>query len=144
MVLPLEYPNSLYSPAPLVDLSDRAERERLSPGAVTAFFRMMETWGVRDEDARQLLGGVSNGAYYAMKKQPERVLDEDRLRRVSLLLGVFKALNILYDEALADRWMQLPNRNRLFGGSTPLSYLLVGGLPAFITLRRLLDARRSG
>jgi hypothetical protein len=144
MVQSLEYPKSLYSPAPLVDLSDRAERERLSPAAVKAFFRVMECWAVRDEDARALLGGVSNGAYYAMKKQPERVLDEDRLLRLSLVVGVFKALNILYDQPLADRFMQLPNRNRLFGGSTPLAFAIAGGLPALFTLRRLLDARRAG
>ncbi|MCB9727840.1 MAG: DUF2384 domain-containing protein [Deltaproteobacteria bacterium] len=144
MTVALEYPKGLYGPSPLVDLSDRTVRERLGPAAVKAFFRIMEAWGVRDEQARRLLGGMSNGAFYALKKQPERTLDEDRLRRVSLLVGIFKALNILYDEALADRWMQLPNRNRLFGGETPLDYLMSGGLPAFLTLRRLLDARRAG
>ncbi|MEZ4269540.1 MAG: antitoxin Xre/MbcA/ParS toxin-binding domain-containing protein [Myxococcota bacterium] len=140
----LEYPETRYHAAPMVDLSSRDERERLGPPAVRAFFRIMDAWSVRDEEARLLLGGMSNGAYYAMKKQPERVLDEDRLRRVSLIVGIFKALNILYDEALADRWMQLPNRNRLFSGHTPLSFVITGGLPAMATLRRLLDARRGG
>ena len=74
----------------------------------------MDRWGVRDEDARQLLGGVSNGTFYAMKKDPERALDEDKLRRISYLVGIFKALNILHGETLADRWMTLPNRNRIF------------------------------
>jgi hypothetical protein len=40
--------------------------------------------------------------------------------------------------------MTLPNRNRIFGGTTPLEYLIRGGLPAFQTVRRLLDARRGG
>ena len=40
--------------------------------------------------------------------------------------------------------MQLPNKNRLFEGRTPLEYLIRGGLPAFMHLRRLLDARRGG
>ena len=91
-----------------------------------------------------MLGGMSNGAFYELKKQPDRVLDEDRLRRVSLLVGIFKALHVLYDETLADEWMLLPNTNRLFDGNTPLSFLVRGGLPAFLTLRRLLDARRGG
>ncbi len=34
--------------------------------------------------------------------------------------------------------------NVVFGGKTPLSYLLEGGLPAMQTLRQLLDARRGG
>lgn len=140
----LAYPTSRYGPAPVVDLSDPAERGRLSPPAIRTFLNILEKWGVRDEDARQLLGGVSNGAFYAMKKDPDRILDEDRLRRISYLIGIFKALNILHGEALADRWMTLPNRNRIFAGATPVEYLIRGGLPAFATVRRLLDARRGG
>ena len=111
---------------------------------IGVFLNIMAHWRVRDEDSRYLLGGVSNGTFYAMKKAPEHLLDEDRLRRISYLIGIFKALNILYGEVLADRWMQLPNRNRIFGGLTPLAYLIRGGLPAFETVRRLLDARRGG
>ncbi len=139
----LAYPHSSYHP-PLVDLADKSERDRLSAGATTAFFNIMAAWSVRDEDARALLGGVSNGTFYALKKGTGKPLDEDRLRRISYLIGIFKALNILHGPVLADRWMQLPNANRIFGGSTALAYLVKGGLPAFQTLRRLLDARRGG
>ena len=144
MPMALAYPATRYDPAPLVDLSDPAERERLSPAAVRIFLNIMDRWGVRDENARQLLGGMSNGAFYAMKKDADRVLDEDKLRRISYLVGIFKALNILHGEALADRWMTLPNRNRIFGGATPVEHLIRGGLPAFQMVRRLLDARQGG
>ncbi|MGE0311495.1 MAG: antitoxin Xre/MbcA/ParS toxin-binding domain-containing protein [Lautropia sp.] len=140
----LSYPRTRYGPSAIVDLSDPRERERLGPAAARGFLKIVEHWHVRDEDARRLLGNMSNGAFYELKKHPERLTDEDRLRRASLLIGIFKALNVLYDESLADRWMQLPNTNRLFGGRTPLAYLLEGGLPAFVALRRLLDARRGG
>jgi hypothetical protein len=139
------YPATRYEPSPLVDLTSAAARERLSPSALKAFFSIMEGWKVRDEDARALLGGVTNGPYYEMKKQPAaRVLDADRLLRVSYLIGIFKALNILHGRALADEWMQLPNTNRIFGGSTPLAYVLKGGVTAMQTVRRLLDSRRGG
>ena len=62
------YPASRYEVAPLIDLSDRTERERLSADAVRAFFNIMVHWKIRDDDARRLLGGMSNGAYYALKK----------------------------------------------------------------------------
>jgi len=144
MTVRLTYPATRYDPAPLIDLTDRRERERLSPGAARAFLNILARWNLRDEDARQLLGGMSNGAFYELKKNPDRLLDEDKLRRVSYLIGIFKALNILYSEELADRWMQLPNKNRIFAGGTPLAYLTKGGLPAFQTVRRLLDGRRGG
>lgn len=138
------YPRSRHTPPPLVDLGDRAARERLSRPALRAFFNIMGRWQVRDEDARALLGGVTNGPYYELKRRPDRVLDVDRLTRVSLLIGIFKALNVLYSEALADRWVHLPNTNRVFAGVSPLAYMLQGGLPAILNVRRLLDARRAG
>lgn len=144
MPMPLAYPATQQGPAPLIDLSSRAERDRLSSDAIRAFFNIMERWKIKDSDARLLLGDMSNGGYYALKKKPDRALDEDRLRRISYLVGIFKALNILYSEKLADQWIQLSNKNRIFGGRTPLSYMIRGGLPAFQTVRRLLDARRGG
>jgi hypothetical protein len=138
------YPATRYEASPLVDLNEKSERERVSPAAIRTFFNIMERWEVRDEDARQLLGGVSNGPFYEMKKNADRVLETDRLLRVSYLIGIFKALNILYSETLADRWIQLANSNRIFGGQAPLAYMMKGGLPAMQIVRRLLDARRGG
>ncbi len=144
MALSADYPTTRYEPSPLVDLTAKAERERLSPAAVSAFFKIAARWGVRDEDAKLLLGGVSNGPYYEMKRNLDRVLDSDRLLRISYLVGIFKALNFLYSRKLADAWVRLPNSNRIFKGQTPLAYMLQGGLPAMQTVRRLLDARRGG
>ena len=138
------YPATRYELSPLVNLSTKGERERLSPSALKAFLSIMQKWEVRDEDARALLGGMSNGQFYAIKKKPERTLDADVLTRISYLVGIFKALNVLYSEKLADAWVQLPNANRIFGGQTALAYMINGGLPAMQTVRRLLDARRGG
>ncbi len=144
MAIPQNYPATRYAPSPLVDLASKAERGRLSRSALKAFFNIMEKWQVRDEDARALLGGISNGPFYEMKKDPDKVLDADKLTRVSYLVGIFKALNILYSEELADAWVQLPNTNRIFGGQTPLAYMMRGGISAMEVVRRLLDARRGG
>jgi hypothetical protein len=140
----LAYPATRYNPSPLVDLTARSERERLSAPALRAFFNIAARWQIRDEDARALLGGVSNGPYYQMKKNPDRVLDADTLLRVSYLIGIFKALHILHSEPLADEWVRLPNANRIFAGKSPLAYMRAGGLPAIEIVRRLLDARRGG
>jgi hypothetical protein len=144
MALAPRYPATRYEPSPLVDLSTKAERERLSPAAIKAFLNIMAKWRVRDEDARALLGGISNGQFYEMKKNPERTLDVDALTRISSLIGIFKALNILHSEKLADAWVQRANTNRIFGGQAPLAYMIKGGLPAMQTVRRLTDARRGG
>jgi hypothetical protein len=141
----LTYPATRYQASPVVDLASRTERERLSPSALKAFFNIMGKWKVRDEQARSLLGGVSNGPYYEMKRHPEgRLLDEDTLLRTSYLIGIFKALNVLHKTELADEWVNLANTNRIFSGTTPLAYMIKGGIPAMQTVRRLLDARRGG
>jgi uncharacterized protein (DUF2384 family) len=140
------YPESGYSSPLPPDLSRLEERRRLSPAAVKALFKIVDRWKVSDEAARLLLGGISNGAYYQLKANPgnTKTQDQDRLVRISYLIGIFKALNILYGQRLADQWMQLPNTNPIFAGRTPLDYILRGGAPAMDTVRRLLDARRGG
>jgi hypothetical protein len=140
----LLYPETRYRPEAHVDLADRARRVRLSAPALKAFLDIMARWKVRDEDARTLLGGVSNGPFYELKKRPERVLDADTLTRISYLIGIYKALHILHSDELADEWMRLPNGNTIFAGGTPIDYVLRGGLPALQTVRRLLDFRRKG
>jgi hypothetical protein len=137
-------PASRHRPAPLADLGSREAPERLSPAALKAFFNLAAKWRLRDEDARALLGGVSNGPFYEMKRNPDRTLDVDRLTRISYLLGIFKALAILHSDALADQWVQRPNSNPLFAGQAPLAYMIGGGLPAMQNVRRLVDARRAG
>ena len=141
----LSYPVTRYAPAEIVDLSSKEERKRLSASGLKALFKIAECWKLRSEEVRELLGGVANGSYFEMKKNPEsKVLDADQMYRVSYLIGIFKALNILHSQPLADEWVRLPNSNRIFGGRTPLEYMIRGGVSAMQTVRRLLEARRGG
>src|SRR3972149_3120880 len=142
--IPFAYPASRFEPAPLVDLNSKAERERLSRSALRGFFKIVERWKLRDEDARELLGGLSSSAYYEWKKNPDRILDVDRITRISYLVGTYKALHILYGDKLAAEWGKLPNSNAIFAGRAPLAYMLAGGFVAMQTVRKLLDARRGG
>jgi Protein of unknown function (DUF2384) len=126
------------------DLSDKEVQKHMGAPAVRAFLKICELWELRDEDARQLLGGMSNGAFYELKRKARGTPDQDRLTRISILVGIFKALNILYSKKLADRWVQLANQNPIFGGVTPLAYMVKGGQPAMMRVRQLLDSRRGG
>ncbi|QBE66615.1 antitoxin Xre/MbcA/ParS toxin-binding domain-containing protein [Pseudoduganella lutea] len=141
---PYIYPTSRYEPVAPVDLNDREQRERLSQSALKGFFKLKDAWNVRDDDARELLGGPSSSAFYEWKRNPARVLEVDRITRISYLLGIYKSLHIIYGDKLADEWVHLPNKNAIFKGSTPLAYMLAGGLLAMQTVRKLVDARRGG
>jgi hypothetical protein len=89
-------------------------------------------------------GGISSGSFYGLKNRAAKTLGQDQLTRISLLIGIYKALNILYSQKLADAWIALPNTNPMFGGDSPLIYAKRGGIPAFLRVRQLLDARRGG
>jgi hypothetical protein len=128
--VPFAYPASRFEPTALVDLNSKAERERLSRSALRGFFRIAGRWKLRDEDARE--------------KNPERILEVDRITRISYLVGIYKALHVLYGDKLADEWVSLPNSNAIFAGRTPLAYMIAGGLLAMQVVRKLLDARRGG
>ena len=143
-MLTYAYPKSRFEPAVLVDLNARDERERLSQSALKGFFKLAAAWKLRDDDARQLLGGVSSSTWYEWKKHPGRVLEVDCITRISYLLGIYKALHILYGDQLADQWVSMPNTNLIFGGISPLAFMLSGGMPAMQMVRQLLDARRGG
>lgn len=144
MSLAYAYPRSRFEPTAVPDLNTRPERERLSKSALKGFFKLAAAWKLRDEDARELLGGLSSSAFYEWKKNPDRVLEVDRITRISYLIGIYKALHILYGDKLADEWVSLLNKNAIFMGRTPLAYMQAGGLLAMQTVRKLLDARRGG
>lgn len=128
----------------LPDLADPATRARLSPAAMVAFFSIVEKWQLKNEDAMALLGGISHGRYFELKRHRKGLLSQDELTRISLLIGIFKALNILFGQRLANQWTSRPNSNPMFNGAPPLQYISRGGVPALMGVRRLLDSRRGG
>ena len=142
MVIPSQSAAGFRADLP-ADLSDRQIQKRLSPAARKAFFKLASAWKIRDEEAKQLLGGISNGASYQMKAgETKTPLDQDRMTRVSLLVGIFKVLNLLYSQKLADVWISLPNYDPMFDGESPLAYRVKGGQPAMMRVRQWLDSRR--
>lgn len=126
------------------DLSNKEVQKRLSRSAIPAFFKITRAWQLREEAERQLLGGVSNGVFYQLKQGQNKRIDQDKLTRISLLLGIFRALNLLYSRKLADAWVNLPDSNPMLEGEAPLTYMMRGGVPALVRVRQLLDARRGG
>ena len=109
------------------------------------FLNIAEVWGLSTEEQRALLGWPPESTYYKYKTGQVAALPYDMLMRISLVLGIYQALQILYPEpGLADRWVKLPNSNPLFGGGPALTLMTKGGTDGLYQVRRLLDGRRSG
>ena len=138
------YPQSRFEPSAMIDLWSGEKRARLSPSALKVFFNIMQRWQLKDDEARELLGSVSSSTYYEMKKNPFKTLGVDRITRVSYLIGIHKALHVLYGDPLADRWVKMPNTNMLFSAHSPLELMMQGGIVAMQQVKALLDSRCCG
>jgi uncharacterized protein (DUF2384 family) len=125
------------------DLSRLETRERLSQSAVDGFFAIIEKWDLKMEQARALLGGIPRSTLHKYKTAAG-TRSQDELMRISYIVGIYKALHILFNDELADEWMKRPNDNPLFSGATPLEYAVKTGIPGLHQIRRLLDAARGG
>jgi hypothetical protein len=133
----------LFDRAP--DLTDPTQRERLSASAIKAFIKIADKWDLTEAQARGLLGGIVSSTYHGWKKEPKgRKLEQDTLMRISLVIGIFKALNIYFGKPWADRWVTLKNRGAMFGGGTPIDYMIHRGQPGMAQVRQMLDTWRGG
>ena len=146
MATALAFPNVIgYSFDVAPDLSKAEIRRQLSPGGLRTFVNIAEKWELTEAQARGLLGGVASSTYHAWTTKPAgKQLDQDTLTRISLVIGIYKALNIYFNKPLADRWITLGNRGPMFAGSSPLEYMVQNGLPGMLDVRRMLDAWRGG
>jgi hypothetical protein len=123
-----------------IDLAAAPDQDAV---ALRAFFRLAELWGLSMEQARLLLGRPSRATMYNWKAGKARTVSHDTLRRISYLLGIYKALQILYqDPQLADSWIRRPNA--AFGGQSALERMLAGDVADLAAVRAHLDAARGG
>ena|SRR6266496_3858661 len=134
-----------FPPVPAAKRRDPQVRRQMSGPAMRTFFNVVEAWKLNNEEQRALLGWPPESTFYNYKAGKVSTLPYDTLMRISLVLGIYKDLQILYPEpALAHQWVKLPNRSPLFGGRTAMVLMSEGGMDALYRVRRLLDGRRGG
>jgi hypothetical protein len=123
---------------------DPQTRKRLSGPALRTFFNVAAAWGLTVTEQRGLLGWPAASTYHKYKSGDHGTLAFDTLTRLSLILGIYKNLQMLYPEPeFADAWIRMPNSHPLFGGRRALDVMIDGGIDGLYRVRRLLDARRG-
>lgn len=129
---------------PLEALADRAVSKEISPAAVRLFLRIAERWDLSVEQRQILLGGISRQTYYNWRDGKAAALSRDQLERISLVLGIYKGLKLLFaDDAGAWRWFTAGNRDLPFAGVSPLAAMLRGSIDDLYGVRRYIDAWRG-
>jgi hypothetical protein len=117
---------------------------RMASAGLRTFFRIAALWDLTVEEQVTLLGSPSRSTYFKWKKEGTASLPRDVLERLSYVLGIYKALQLLLpDEASADSWIRRPNDAQPFGGRSALDRMLAGGVADLYEVRRYLDAERG-
>jgi len=92
----------------------------------------------------KLLGIASRSTFFKWRRERNPKLPRDTLERLSYLLGIYKALQILLPEArAADEWIRKPNSAAPFGGRPALERMLSGQVADLYVVRQYLDAERG-
>jgi hypothetical protein len=121
------------------------DAQRLSSAALQAFFNLTARWGLTAAQERILLGSPPESTFFKWKaERTARRLGRDTLERISYLMGIAKALNILLPSPrAADEWVKKPNAAPLLHGRSALDRMLGGSLVDLADVRRYLDAQRG-
>lgn len=126
-------------PAPAID------RKVLSGPALRTFLRIAGLWDLSVDEQMTLLGVTARSTFFKWKKDPDTALPRDTLERISYILGVYKALQILLpDDKAADEWVRRPNDAPPFSGNSALDRMLSGQVADLFVVRQYLDAQRGG
>jgi hypothetical protein len=115
-----------------------------APIIIEAVARTVDLWEMKNTEAAALFD-VPLATWNRMKAGQFRgVLDNDKLTRASLIIGIFKGLRLLFNGPLQYGWPRMPNAGAPYTGQTPLAYMIAGGIPAMMKVRSHIDALRGG
>jgi uncharacterized protein (DUF2384 family) len=132
-LLPVDTAPEDFVPGPITD----AEGVALFSAAVNLF----RLWGIIDEEAAILLD-LPVRTYRRWKAGDLGRIDRDGKARLSNILGIHKALRIIFREPQrAYAWIKAPNA--AFANRTALDVMLGGELTDLMRVRRYLDAERG-
>lgn len=119
--------------------------ERTGEVALKAFFNIARVWKLDGNAQRVLLGDVARSTFYKWKKSPRVAVSKDTLERISYIVGIYRALQVLLPNTqAADAWVKKPNAAPLFGGASALDRMLAGNVSDLFVVRQYLDAQRGG
>src|SRR4051794_104313 len=130
----IEANEAAFVPGPISD----AEADAMFRAAIALFGH----WKLTDEQAAILLD-LPLRTYRRWKAERKGRFDRDGRARLSNLMGIHKALRIVFREPERGyAWVRKPNA--AFGGGAALDVMLNGDLTDLMRVRRYLDAERGG
>lgn len=116
----------------------------LGTAGLRTVFRIADEWGLSTAQLMVLLGDPSRTTFFRWKAGEVAQVSRDLLERLSYLVGIYKALQILLPQGdHANAYLKRPNTAPLFAGRTPLQVMLGGQVADLFQVREYLDAQRG-
>ncbi len=125
----------------LVLKRDAADRQGV---ALKAFAQIAVAWSLTLREAAALADMSESTWKRARKPGFAGDLTRDQMLRLSALIGLYKSLELYFDQPISREWVKLPNRGPAFDGSRPVDAMIAGGLPKIMRVRGYMDALRGG
>ncbi len=100
-----------------------ASKEAAAAGGagLRAFTRIAELWHLSISEQLALLGITSRSTYFKWRKEPQPKLPRDTLERLSYLLGIYKALQLLLPDTHAAMSGSVAGTTRSYSVEGPRS-----------------------
>lgn len=105
-----------------------------------------DKWNLTDQEVATLLGDIDLTSYQSMKFNAEShtslSLDSDAYERLSLLLNIWRCLQLFAPERLAYNWFNMSNTVEFMGNKTIKEYLLESkDIEAFYQVKNYLCSK---
>lgn len=120
----------------------RSRIDALAGPGLRTFFRIADVWSLDEQEQMGVLGISDRALLRAWRGGDLSGFNEETLERISLVFGIFKAINtLLPDAACADAWLHAPNTAPLLQGQTAVAFVVEGSVERLRALRAYLDAQ---
>ena len=137
-----------HSPVLDEDQFSPESRRRLSGPGLRTFVRIADLWGLSDWERWTVLGQPARVDYHewveAAGEGRNLVLSVDVLTRISAMLGIHQALEVLHHTDDGVTWMRRRDWSTVFGGRVPMEMVTSGSVKELLTVRHALDAATAG
>lgn len=109
-----------------------------------ALVKISDAWLLSDVEATSLFD-VTHEAWKNIEAGTfEDEFSVGQVTRASLLIGVYKNLNELFNGPLKNDWPRQSNTGTIFSGQAPVTMMIEGGLPSIKMVGRHVESLRNG
>lgn len=125
---------------PMITAFASVDPSLAGPG-LRGFTQIAKAWDLSHTETSAVIGRSLEEAlaHVATEKLDERW--PETLQRVSYVLGIYKALHILFPNARqANGWVRRPNKGAPFKGTAPLPLMCTNQLSDLAIVRQYLEA----